>query len=176
MIELKAPRQKHIRKILGALIGLILTALAAYHGLHDNLPDNLHKAKVLRVVDGDTLQIQFEGQKERLRLIGVDTPETVAPNKPVEHYGQEASDYTKQALENKTIYLEFDVQERDRYGRLLAYVWTEPDPVIEKCFNAHLVYEGYAQVMTVPPNVKYKDVFIMLEQSARENNRGLWAP
>lgn len=176
MTGFKAPRTKQLRKIVGGLIGLAVTLLAACYGLQENLPDNLHKAKVLRVVDGDTLQIQFEGQKERLRLIGVDTPETVAPNRPVGYYGEEASKYTKQALENKTIYLEFDVQQRDKYGRLLAYIWTEPDPVFEKCFNAHLVYEGYAQVMTVPPNVKYKDEFLILEQSAREHNRGLWAP
>ncbi len=172
---IKAPLPNQIRKIAGAAAGIILAIIAAFYGLHEDVPDRLHKAKVLRVVDGDTLQIQFDGQKERLRLIGVDTPETVAPDRPVEHYGKEASDYTRQNLENKTIYMEFDVQERDKYGRLLAYVWTEPDPAFEKSFNARLIYEGYAQVMTVPPNIKYKDELLILEESARKNNRGLWA-
>lgn len=125
--------------------------------------------KVVRVVDGDTLVIDYQGKEERVRLIGVDTPETKHPQKGVEPFGKEASDYTKNLLEGKKVILEWDVQERDRYGRLLAYVYYDG-----KMVNEALVSEGYARIMTIPPNVKYADRFLQLEQQAREENRGLW--
>lgn len=124
---------------------------------------------VTRVVDGDTIEIALNGQKEKVRLIGVDTPETVHPTKGEEPYGKEASDYTKSRLDGQAIILEFDVQERDMYGRLLAYVWLGSE-----LFNETLVKDGYAQVSTFPPNVKYVDRFRIAQEQAREQNRGLW--
>ncbi|BDG59281.1 thermonuclease family protein [Caldinitratiruptor microaerophilus] len=138
-------------------------------------------ATVIRVVDGDTAEMRLEGGRaETVRFIGVNTPETVAPNRPVEPYGKEASAFTRSRLQGKTVHLEFDVERRDRYGRLLAYVWLSPPQngdareVREKMFNAILLAGGYAQVMTVPPNVRYAELFVQLQREAREGNRGLW--
>lgn len=124
---------------------------------------------VVSVTDGDTIQVALDGKKETVRLIGVDTPETVHPSKPVEPYGPEASAYAKRRLTGQHVRLEFDVEERDHYGRLLAYVWMG-----EELFNASMVKDGYAQVLTIPPNVKYADRFVTLQREARANSRGLW--
>lgn len=124
---------------------------------------------VTRVVDGDTIEVTFNGQKEKVRLIGVDTPETVHPTRGEEPYGKEASNYTKSRLDGQTVNLEFDVQERDQYGRLLAYVW-----IGNELFNETLVKEGYAQISTFPPNVKYVDVFRAAQEQARAQGKGLW--
>ena len=137
-------------------------------------------AKVARVVDGDTIVLD-SGQK--VRLILVDTPETKHPKKGVEFYGREASAFTKAALEGKTVFLQKDVSEVDRYGRLLRYVWTarpsSDNPtnaeVRDKCFNAALLLGGYAKLSTFPPDVKYVDLFRSLEREARGKNAGLWA-
>ena len=123
--------------------------------------------KVKRVIDGDTFELA-DGRK--VRLIGVNTPETHAPNKPVEYYGQEAAAFTKATLEGKKVRLQLDVQEKDKYGRILAYVFLEQGPM----FNAILVKEGYAQVMTVPPNVRYAELFRELQKDAKQMEKGLW--
>lgn len=126
--------------------------------------------EVLKVVDGDTIQIKFNGKKERLRLIGIDTPESVHPDeaKNTEN-GKIASDYAKTLLEGKSITLEFDVEERDQYGRLLAYVYVDGEMI-----NKKLIKDGYAQLETVPPNVKYVEEFTALLKEAKEAKRGLW--
>ncbi|NTW04904.1 MAG: hypothetical protein HGA27_02125 [Peptococcaceae bacterium] len=128
---------------------------------------NLYSVK--RVVDGDTIIVIIDGKEERLRLIGINTPETVHPAKGVEAFGREASEYTKGQLKGKEVALEFDVEKRDRYDRLLAYVWLE-----EKMLNELLVAKGYAQVATYPPNIKYVERFVAAQKLARENNLGLW--
>jgi micrococcal nuclease len=137
-------------------------------------------ATVTKVVDGDTVHVTLSGGKEeRVRFIGVDTPEST---KEVEPYGKEASAYTKSRLDGRKVWLELDVEERDRYGRLLAYIWLEQPAsdseaeVRAKMYNAELLLNGYAQVMTIPPNVKYADLFVKLQQEAREVNKGLWDP
>lgn len=135
-------------------------------------------AVVVSVIDGDTLNVRLRtGAQQKVRLIGVNTPEST---KRVEPFGQEATRYTRKVLHGRAVFLEMDVQERDRYGRLLAYVWlSEPavgdeTEVREKMFNARLLLEGYAQVMTVPPNVKYVELFRRFQSEAREAGRGLW--
>lgn len=145
-------------------------ALPALDGRIPELRDGPVYA-VTRVVDGDTIEIMMSGRTETVRLIGVNTPETKHPTKDVEHFGKEASAFTRQQLEGRSVRLEFDVERRDRYGRLLAYVYLESGPM----FNAVLVAEGYAQLMTVPPNVKHQDLFLALEREAREAEKGLWA-
>ncbi|MCR8633602.1 thermonuclease family protein [Paenibacillus radicis (ex Xue et al. 2023)] len=125
--------------------------------------------KIDRVVDGDTFEIKLNGKKEKVRLIGVDTPETKKPNTPVMFYGKEASDFTKKRLENKTVELEWDVERKDKYDRLLAYVWVE-----DELFNRTLVKEGYARIATFPPNVKYVDLFKKDQEEARNKQKGLW--
>lgn len=126
-------------------------------------------ANVIRVIDGDTIEVVLNNKTEKVRLIGVDTPETVHPTIGEEPYGKAASNFTKSQLEGKQITLEFDVQERDQYGRLLAYVWLNG-----QLFNEILIREGYAQVSTFPPNVKYVERFTSAQQKAREAGRGLW--
>lgn len=136
-------------------------------------PQNPHKLKqykVVRVVDGDTYVISFNGKDEKIRIIGVDTPESVHSNstKNVPE-GKIASDYVKNLLDGKTIGLEFDVQERDKYGRLLGYVYLG-----ETMINKHLLEEGYAKLATFPPNVKYVDELTQIQTKARDNNKGFW--
>jgi len=126
---------------------------------------------IKKFVDGDTFWVD-DGSKKglKIRLIGVNTPETVHPQKPVEFYGKEASAYVKDLLIGKKVRLEFDVDRVDRYGRTLAYVFLKDGTFL----NAELVKNGYAQIMTIPPNVKYSEKFLKLEREARDNNRGLW--
>lgn len=131
-------------------------------------PNGEMEATVKRVVDGDTVELT---NGERVRLIGVDTPETVKPNSPVEPYGKEASEYTKKMLTGQKVTLRFDVEPRDKYNRLLAYLYL-PDGTF---FNEKLVREGYARILTIPPNVAFADLFLEAEREAREQNRGLWA-
>lgn len=139
------------------------------------------KANVSRVVDGDTIIVEINGTEERVRFIGVDTPETKHPKKGVEHFGPEASAFTKEKLDGKIVYLEKDVSDRDRYNRILRYVWLEnpgskytDEDIKEKQFNAILVKEGYAKISTFPPDVKNQDLYKELEKEAREKERGLW--
>jgi micrococcal nuclease len=107
--------------------------------------------------------------EETIRLIGVDTPETVHPDKPVQDFGPEASAFTKEQLQGKQVYLAFDWDLRDRYGRLLAYVYTEDGT----CFNARLIQEGYAYAY-LSFRFQFMEEFAGLEQTAREQHRGLW--
>jgi micrococcal nuclease len=123
---------------------------------------------VERVIDGDTIVL---ASGERVRYIGIDTPESVHPAKPVEFLAKEASEFNRLLVEGKDIRLEFDVETKDKYGRLLAYVFVDTVFV-----NAELVRQGYAQILTIPPNVKYAEVFVKLQQKAREAHRGLWDP
>lgn len=155
-------------------------------------PGELVPARVVRVVDGDTLVVAFkpgarverQGEKlflllagervevapeERVRLIGVNAPEIAHDSQPAEYFGREAAEFTGRRLRGREVTLTFDVQKRDRYGRLLAYVFDG-----ERLFNAELVARGYAQVMTVPPNVSYADLFLALQREARAAGRGLW--
>jgi micrococcal nuclease len=135
---------------------------------------------VTKVVDGDTAHILINDQDETVRFIGVDTPETKHPSEPIEPYGPEASEYTSSQLQGKTVYLEIDVTERDKYNRLLAYIWLEKPTVGEekevrdKMFNSKLLLNGYAQTLTIPPNIKYTEYFTKFQTEAREANKGLW--
>jgi micrococcal nuclease len=137
------------------------------------------RGTVTRVTDGDTVQVLVSGEKRTVRLIGVDTPETVHPKKPVQFYGKEASDFTKKSLLNKTVWLEYDVAPLDRYNRHLAYLWLEKPEEGEAAvrrgmFNARLILDGYGKVMTIQPNSKYADLFAKFQQEARTKKRGLW--
>lgn len=124
---------------------------------------------VERVVDGDTFQIA-EG-KEKVRMIGIDTPESVKPGEEPEPFGKEAAEYTKKVLSGQKVRLVMDVQERDKYGRLLAYVYLKDGTFV----NALLVKEGYAKTFTVPPNVAHAEEFVQLEREARSGKKGLWS-
>jgi micrococcal nuclease len=124
---------------------------------------------VVRIVDGDTIHVRFGDRIEKVRYIGVNTPEVHHPRKGVERGGRDAVRVNRDLVDSRTVRLELDVQERDRYGRLLAYVW-----VGDVMVNEELVRLGYAQVMTVPPNVRHQQRFLKLEREARDSGRGLW--
>jgi micrococcal nuclease len=130
------------------------------------------EARVVRVVDGDTIKVNLDGQVYSVRYIGIDTPETVHPDKPIEWMGPEASEANKRLVEGRTVYLEKDVSEVDQYGRLLRYVYLADGTFV----NAELVRLGYAQVSTFPPDVRYQDLFLEKQREAREAERGLWGP
>ncbi|MEK9135121.1 MAG: thermonuclease family protein [Patescibacteria group bacterium] len=124
------------------------------------------KFLVSRVIDGDTIELS-NGKK--VRYIAMDTPETVDPRKPIQCFGVEASNRNKQLVEGKTVLLEKDISETDRYGRLLRYVYIDGVFV-----NLFLVQEGFAYSYTYPPDVKYQSQFTEAERLAREQKRGLW--
>jgi micrococcal nuclease len=134
-------------------------------------PGDVVAAEVQRVTDGDTFVAAVAGRRERVRVIGVDTPETVAPDRPVEPYGKQASSFAERYLAGATVRLAGDAEPRDRYGRMLAYVWLADGTF----WNALLVAEGYAQQLTIPPNVTYAGLFRRLVAEARRERRGLWA-
>jgi micrococcal nuclease len=150
----------------------------------DSEPPGYEEAVVERVVDGDTIVVEITersdgpgagmaqvGEEYRLRLIGIDTPESVKPGTPVECFGNEASTAAKALLEGEEVRLVKDVEEADQYDRLLRYVYLESEMA-----NARLVANGYASAYTYPPNVRHADLFVQLEREAREGDRGLWSP
>ncbi len=132
-------------------------------------PAGLNSYTVTRVIDGDTIELTYGGILQSVRLIGVDTPETVSPTKPVEPYGAEASAYTTAQLLNVSVALEFDETQRDVYGRLLAYVWKGGT-----LFNDTLLRLGYAKTSVFLPNVKYLALFAATEKEAKKRQMGLW--
>lgn len=132
--------------------------------------DRLTEALVTRVVDGDTIDVLIEGEEFRVRYIGIDTPETVDPRRPVGCFGVEASQRNHDLVDEMTVGLEKDVSETDRFGRLLRYVWLDDQMV-----NAALVAGGYATASAYPPDVAYSDMFLDLQREAREQSLGLWS-
>jgi micrococcal nuclease len=127
---------------------------------------------VSKVVDGDTFWvINSRGEEEKIRLIGVNTPESRNTGRTkIQYFGKEATAFAKKTLTGKRVRLEYDVQRTDRYQRTLAYVYLENGTF----FNALLLQEGYAQVATYPPNVKYQNQFINIQKRARDQKKGLW--
>jgi micrococcal nuclease len=130
------------------------------------------RAEVVDVIDGDTIEVEIDGETYTVRYIGIDTPETVHPSEPIEWMGPEASEANRRLVEGETVYLEEDVSETDQYGRLLRYVFLEDGTMV----NAALVEMGYAQASTYPPDVRYQDLLLEAEQEAREEEQGLWGP
>lgn len=130
---------------------------------------------VVRVVDGDTVHVRLGDRVEKVRYIGIDTPETNHPTRGEEPGGRAATEVNGRLVADRAVRLEPDVQLRDRYGRLLAYVWVPRRDGGELMVNAEMVRLGYAQVLTVPPNVRHAELFRKLATEAREHRRGLWA-
>jgi micrococcal nuclease len=127
-------------------------------------------ATVVKTVDGDTVDVQVSPTRiERVRILGVDTPETKDPRKPVQCYGPEASAYTKQRLLGQKVRLETDAEVRDKYGRLLAYVYVDG-----KRFDDELLRQGYARLLIIKPNGKYARTMLDEELTAKAAHRGLW--
>jgi len=131
-------------------------------------------AQVVAVVAGDTLDVRFDGRIERVRLIGLNTPESVDPRRPVQCFGVEASAYTKSLALDQTVYLEFDNSqgERDQFDRLLAYIWLTDGRLL----NLELIGGGYAAQYTFNTPYLYRDLFRSAERIARDSEAGLWSP
>ena len=130
--------------------------------------------RVAKVIDGDTIELDT---KQKVRYIGIDTPETKHPQKGVECFGKEAYEKNKELVEGKTVQLMKDVSEVDKYGRLLRYVYVMPPEASMSAtlfINQYLVQEGYAHAATFPPDVTYSEQFRTLETEARSQNKGLW--
>jgi micrococcal nuclease len=153
----------------------IFSSCEAFNYSTVTLSTTLQQVKVERIVDGDTIKISIGDESQSLRYIGMDTPETVDPRKPVEFMGKEASAKNKELVEKKTVYIEYDIEKTDQYKRLLGYVWLENSTTdLEKMVNYLLVKLGYASVATYPPNVKYQSKFIEAQKFAVQNELGLW--
>ncbi len=130
-------------------------------------------ATVVRIVDGDTIVVRFNGRDHRLRYIGMDTPETVKPSTPVQWMGPEAAAANRALVAGRTVILEKDVSETDRFDRLLRYVWLH-DGGTWTMVDLELVRRGFAQVETDPPDVRYADRFVAAQRAARQAGVGLW--
>ncbi len=133
------------------------------------------EARVDRVVDGDTIIVILSGQRQRLRYIGIDAPESVKPDTPVERMGREATAANEALVEGRTVVLETDVSDTDRFGRLLRDVWVERNGELV-LVNLELVRMGFAHVTTFPPDVKYADRLLVALDEARTAGVGLWGP
>ena len=130
-------------------------------------------ATMVSVVDGDTIDVNIKGHRERVRLIGIDTPETKKPNTPVQCYGPEATRFTKSLLPaDVPLHLERDIVARDDFGRMLAYVYLAGDG---QFLNLTIIRQGYARPLTIPPNVAHADEFVAASRAAQGDNIGLWA-
>lgn len=156
---------------------LVLASVLSYGPAHavdtPPRPAGLVSGQVVNVVDGDTVDVSLGGKTERLRLIGLDTPETKDPRKPVQCFGREASAHAKALLNGRTVGLETDATQdtRDRYGRLLAYVW-----VGARLYNLDMIADGYAHEYTYRVPYKYQTLFKQAQQEASAAGRGLWSP
>lgn len=129
----------------------------------------LERYVVSRVIDGDTVELLTPRGKAKVRLIGVDTPETVHPQKPVEYFGREASAFTKAFVLGDTVYVEYDQEPTDRYGRVLAYLYRSDGAML----NLEIVRQGYGHAYTRYP-FRYMELFRKAEREAREEGRGMW--
>lgn len=162
---------KHTFKFLFIFFSILFLLTGCFSGsisTDENI--NLLETEVIRVIDGDTFVANINGVEEKVRLLLIDTPEVVHPSKPVEPFGPEASQFTKELIEGKKVYLEFDIQERDKYGRILAYVYL----LDGRMLNELLLEKGLAQVVVYQPNVKYVDEFREIQKEAQKNKVGLW--
>jgi micrococcal nuclease len=172
----------NIRRVCSLVLAILLLVLVAVACVQTDTPAPgpgggqppaaaQTEAQVTEVVDGDTIKVAVGGQSYTLRYIGIDAPETVHPDKPVEWMGPEASEANRSLVEGQIVYLEKDVSDTDRYGRLLRYVYL-PDGLF---VNAELVRLGYAHASTYPPDVKHQDLLLEMQREAREAGRGLWS-
>jgi micrococcal nuclease len=135
-------------------------------------PRSAEGAEVVRVVDGDTVVARVGGREERVRYIGMDTPEDVKPGTPVQCYSRAAAAANRRLVAGRRVRLVQDAETRDRYGRLLAYVYRASDGLF---VNAELVRRGYARPLTIPPNVAHAAQIARLARAARRSGRGLWS-
>jgi len=159
----------------GSAILLVLATLVllrpweSWDGLWRDEPPASATAYVTRAVDGDTVEVRLDGRVEDVRYIGVDTPETVKPDTPVQCFGPQASRFNHELVEQRRVRLVFGAERRDVYGRLLAYVYLDG-----RFVNAELIRRGLARTLTIPPNDRFAARLKRLEMAAARAGRGLW--
>ena len=168
MLSRGGPRRAAI--VLAVLVAAVLAGRLASER-RESSPGGV-RAEVTRVVDGDTIRVELGGTDETVRYIGIDTPESVRPDTPVQCFAKQAAERNATLVRGTELKLRFDVDRRDRFGRLLAYVYRADDGTF---VNAALVRDGYARTLTVPPNVGHAGRFAQLQTDAREHHRGLWS-
>ena len=161
-----------MRRIVTLLALIAVAVVLVVRGSGGSSHTTFGRAQVLRVVDGDTIRVRLDGRTERVRYIGVDTPESVKPGTPVQCFAKRASRANAALVAGRSVKLVGDVEHRDRYGRLLAYVYREPDGAF---VNAQLVRDGYARTLTIAPNVAHAGELADLARAARQEGRGLWS-
>jgi micrococcal nuclease len=153
-----------------AVFAVALAALLLGRGGDSHSHAGSLHGRVVHVADGDTIRVRLDdGRTERVRYIGVDTPESVKPGTPVQCFAKKASHYNASLVDGREVTLRLDAEARDRYGRLLAYVYASG-----RFVNRELVARGYARTLTIPPNVAHADEFARLARRAREEGVGLW--
>lgn len=170
-------RKKRIYSIILIVLVLLISMVGICQQAGKN-KTNLYEAVVLRVVDGDTIIVALNNREERIRMIGVDAPESVSLNEEENTvWGQAASEYTKSVLEPGTnIWLTFDIEERDQYGRMLAYIWLDSDTEnLNHLFQKQLMEEGYALAIRYEPNTKYAAELYAAMEGTISARKGLWA-
>lgn len=195
-------RQNNVKhRLLIAVLALLLVILSACDipelttqtnrttiettGKWSNPQVRIVEVEVTKVSDGDTIRATVDGKNQRIRLIGINSPEIAHPDDGIEaeYFGQEAFAYTKEMLEGKRVYLSFDEAMHDQYGRILAYVWLESPKGNEEDyafaekhqFNCLLLKNGYAKFVRIPPNLTFAKIHKELANSAREAKIGLWS-
>ena len=161
--------------LIAAVLVVIAVTRACDSGGGSDEPSGPVSAHVTHVVDGDTIDVRMPGgDEESVRYIGIDTPETVKPDTPVQCGGPEAHDANERLVGGRTVTLRFDAEHRDVYGRLLAYVYL-PRPGARPLFvNAELIRRGLARTLTIPPNDSFAPLFARLAAAAGAAGRGLW--
>jgi micrococcal nuclease len=162
-----------VRRAAPILIVCLLAGAGWWWARADAQPPSV--ATVTRVVDGDTVYVRAGSRTFDVRLLGIDTPETVDPHRPVGCFGPEASAYTKHLLEAGRVRLEYDRERRDRYGRWLAYLYLLREGRPPLFVNGRLVAAGYARTLSIPPNTAHAADLAALEREAALAGRGLWS-
>lgn len=171
--------------LLAAAVVLLRPWELGGSGSGDARPPAVARGTVVRAVDGDTLEVRLDGGgTEDVRLIGVDTPETVKPDTPVQCFGPRASAFQHRVAEGRRVRLVVGVEPRDVYGRLLAYAYLQPPARVsdnpgrpaqhERFLNAELLRRGLARTLAIPPNIRFAERFEALERGAARAGRGLW--
>jgi micrococcal nuclease len=154
-----------------AIVGGVLDLFDSGGGSGESTGELSARGRVVRVVDGDTVRVRIRDQTETVRYIGVDTPETVKPGEPVQCFGKRASAFNRRLVGGRRVELRFGRERRDRYGRLLAYVYVLGR---KRSLSATLVAHGFGRVLTIPPNTAHARSFARLERRARNRRLGLW--
>jgi len=146
---------------------VVLIASSLFFSGCEKVTQDVHSSRVVYIYDGDTVKL---ANGDKVRYLGIDTPEMNYKNPPAEHFAKAAKEFNESLVAGKVVRLQFDAQRRDKYNRLLAHVYVDDIHV-----NARMVEEGYAKVLVIPPNTKYADQFLKLQLMAKSEEKGIWS-